>query len=307
MPPEEPNGLVALWLDFEDKDLVCRGERVFPAKEQLRVSWYTATKNIPAGYIPIMNGTVVAYKDFVKDIVHVDQFSPTKIGSEFSWRDHTSASGLMITLVLPLGQTLATWTPQLIEAKHFDDRIAVFWLLYPSSDAETDVQIKWSLSDLNQELDKEVERLNRKIQLSKKRDASTEYDVALSFAGEDRAYVEEVAKALTSVGVKVFYDKLEETNLWGANLYDYLNEVYMKRSKFTIMFISRWYAEKRWTNFERKSAQAKALMENNEYILPVRFDDTEIPGLLPTIGYISANDRTPEEIARLTLQKLETH
>jgi len=44
------------------------------------------------------------------------------------------------------------------------------------------------------------------------------YDIALSFAGEDREYVEQVAILLKRFGVKVFYDKFEESNLWGKNL-----------------------------------------------------------------------------------------
>lgn len=31
---------------------------------------------------------------------------------------------------------------------------------------------------------------------------------------------------------------------------------------------------------------AASLMEQCEYILPTRFDDTEIPGIQPTIGYV---------------------
>src|SRR5439155_24562734 len=30
----------------------------------------------------------------------------------------------------------------------------------------------------------------------------------------------------------------------------------------------------------------RAFMEKREYILPARFDDTQIPGVLPTVGYI---------------------
>ena len=41
------------------------------------------------------------------------------------------------------------------------------------------------------------------------------YEVTLSFAGEDREYVEEVAKVLKENNVSVFYDKFEEVNLWG--------------------------------------------------------------------------------------------
>ena len=38
-----------------------------------------------------------------------------------------------------------------------------------------------------------------------------EDDVALSFAGENREYVEEVATVLRASGIKVFYDKFLET------------------------------------------------------------------------------------------------
>jgi len=34
------------------------------------------------------------------------------------------------------------------------------------------------------------------------------YDVTLSFAGEDRVYVEKTAQILVDNGIKVFYDKL---------------------------------------------------------------------------------------------------
>src|SRR3954471_22141762 len=44
------------------------------------------------------------------------------------------------------------------------------------------------------------------------------YDVAFSFAGEDRDYVERVAKAVEGK-VRLFYDRHEQTDLWGKNLY----------------------------------------------------------------------------------------
>ncbi|QPH98866.1 hypothetical protein G5B97_01690 [Campylobacter concisus] len=42
-----------------------------------------------------------------------------------------------------------------------------------------------------------------------------EYDVALSFAGENREYVEEVAIFLKNFGVKVFYDDFKQDKIWG--------------------------------------------------------------------------------------------
>src|SRR5205085_1301981 len=114
-----------------------------------------------------------------------------------------------------------------------------------------------------------------------------EYEVALSFAGEDRLYVDQVASSLKGMGVHVFYDKYEQANLWGKDLYAHLQDVYSHRSRYIVMFLSKHYKEKLWTNHERQSAQARAFKEKREFILPARFDGTEIPGLLPTIGYIN--------------------
>ncbi|PKV49132.1 hypothetical protein ATE84_1149 [Aquimarina sp. MAR_2010_214] len=132
-----------------------------------------------------------------------------------------------------------------------------------------------------------------------------EYDVALSFAGENRAYVEEVANSLRIRGIKVFYDLFEETNLWGKNLYEYLSEIYQNRARYTVLFISGFYNQKLWTNHERASMQARAFQESREYILPARFDDTVIPGVLKTVGYINLKDRSPDEFAGLIEKKLK--
>ena len=131
-----------------------------------------------------------------------------------------------------------------------------------------------------------------------------EFDVALSFAGENRDYVDQVANLLRDSGVKVFYDLFEEANLWGKNLYDYLSDVYMNKALYTIMFISDAYAEKLWPTHERQSMQARAFQESQEYILPARFDDTEIPGVLPTVGYISLAGRTPANFVETIHKKL---
>lgn len=93
-------------------------------------------------------------------------------------------------------------------------------------------------------------------------------------------------------------------NLWGKNLYDYLEEVYYKQCKYAIMFISEHYARKLWTNKERISAQARAFQEKSEYIFPARFDNTEISGILPTIGYIDISNKSPEEFAELIKLKV---
>ena len=130
------------------------------------------------------------------------------------------------------------------------------------------------------------------------------YDVAFSFAGEDREYVAKVAEVLHQLGVKIFYDDYERANLWGKDLYSHLDEVYRKKSKYCVIFISKHYKRKLWTNHERISAQAKAFKSRKEYILPAKFDDTEILGIRPTQGYIDLRQILPDDLARIIARKI---
>ncbi len=81
----------------------------------------------------------------------------------------------------------------------------------------------------------------------KKKTRSIDYEIALSFAGEDRMYADALANALRSRGVKVFYDQHEKATLWGKNLYDYLSDLYQNKARYCVMFLSSHYATKLWT------------------------------------------------------------
>jgi TIR domain len=133
------------------------------------------------------------------------------------------------------------------------------------------------------------------------------YDVCLSFAGEQRAYVKAVALDLVERGLSVFYDQDEEieSKLWGADLGEYLDYVYRQASRFCVMFISADYASKAWTVHERRSAMAAAIVRGEGYVLPVRFDDTELPGLRPTVGYLDLRKTGRAKLVDLILKKLE--
>ena len=132
----------------------------------------------------------------------------------------------------------------------------------------------------------------------------TKYDVALSFAGEDRQHAKALADLLKAGGYWFFYDENELAQLWGKNLYDYLSSVYKDQAHYCVMFLSKYYEKKLWTTHERQLAQARAFKENREYILPVRLDDTEIPGIPPTVGYLDLRSITIEEVYEVLVKKL---
>jgi hypothetical protein len=152
-----------------------------------------------------------------------------------------------------------------------------------------------------------VSRVDAQVQRKARREkARRSYDVALSFAGEDREFVEQVANELREDGVTVFYDRFEEVNLWGSDLAEHLGRVYGTDSRYVVLFASRHYAAKAWPNHEKQFALSRHLRGDTGRILPVRFDDTAIPGLPPTIAYLDARVLTPGKLAELIRQKLDS-
>lgn len=127
--------------------------------------------------------------------------------------------------------------------------------------------------------------------------AGKKFSVGLSFAGEQRTYVQDVALSLKEKGISVFYDRLHEVDLWGCDLVDTLNTLYSESLNLVIVFVSKEYVEKDFTNLERRAALSKAITTRQKYIMPVRFDDTKLPGLPSTIAYLNASENTPEQLA----------
>ena len=110
-----------------------------------------------------------------------------------------------------------------------------------------------------------------------------EYDMAISFAGEDRVIAEDLAEALSNKGVEVFYDKSFKIALLGRELADVFRGIYASKSRFAVVLISRNYLGKNWTNFEFSIIREQAKKRKSEFILPVRLDDTNMFGI-PTEG-----------------------
>lgn len=129
------------------------------------------------------------------------------------------------------------------------------------------------------------------------------FDVALSFAGEQREYVKKVAACLHYNGIRVFFDEYED--LWGEDMYLHFDDIFQNKARFAVVFGSKEYAQKLWPSHELKSIFARAISQNEAYLLPVRFDDTVIPGIRSTIKYEDARKISPEELCQKILRKLK--
>ena len=101
-----------------------------------------------------------------------------------------------------------------------------------------------------------------------------DYDVAISVAGEDRSAAEKLIFELVSRKIRIFYDKMDESTLWGKDLVESLHEIFSKRAGFCLIFVSKYYLEKQWPKHEKRSALERALSDEAEYILPLQMDET---------------------------------
>jgi len=130
------------------------------------------------------------------------------------------------------------------------------------------------------------------------------WDVALSFAGAQRAYVEQVAAVLRARGVRCFYDADEQVELWGKYLAEELPGIYGEQAAAVVMFVSADYAARDWTRHERRAALTRAVRERREYVLPARFDDTPLPGLPSGMVTVDLRTRSPQQFAAIIADKL---
>ncbi|MEN6457400.1 MAG: TIR domain-containing protein [Thermoguttaceae bacterium] len=132
------------------------------------------------------------------------------------------------------------------------------------------------------------------------------FRVALSFPGERRQLVKQVAESLAEkVGRnRVLYDKWYEAEFARLDLDTYLQNLYNKDADLVAVFICAEYDKKEWCGLEWRAIRDLIKRRESWAIMPFRFDDTNIPGLFSGDGYIKINDRDSSSIATLILDRL---
>jgi hypothetical protein len=116
--------------------------------------------------------------------------------------------------------------------------------------------------------------------------AAARWDIALSFAGEQREYVRQVAARLGERGLRVFYDAHEEPNLYGRPLRRSLQDVYGVESRVVIVFVSAEYGRSEYCRHELDVINERKFSQGDTFLLLwARFDDTRVDGLFGTMAY----------------------
>jgi hypothetical protein len=130
------------------------------------------------------------------------------------------------------------------------------------------------------------------------------YDVSLSFAGEQRTYATALASFLVDHGLRVYIDDADRSRIWGNRLSEELDRIYRVDSRCVVVFISSDYGRKQWTMFELKSCLSTAFASSEKYVLPVRFDNTQLEGVNSDMVYVDATDHDPASLGAIVQNKL---
>ncbi|MBF4606933.1 TIR domain-containing protein [Curtobacterium sp. VKM Ac-1393] len=131
-----------------------------------------------------------------------------------------------------------------------------------------------------------------------------DFDIAVTFAGEDREFVDEVVKLVKASGMTVFYDEDAKVEMWGEDLTEFFADVYERRARYAVMFVSAQYAAKAWTRHERRSVLVRAIESPTPYLLPVRLDSTKLPGVRSTVAYLDGLAEGPAGVAEAVKAKV---
>ena len=125
------------------------------------------------------------------------------------------------------------------------------------------------------------------------------YDLAVSFAGEHRDYVEQMVRACEDLGLHVFYDRDTSNEWWGKNFIREQRKVYGSQTRYFVPFISSEYLSKPIPMDEFSAAMMTAVKQGDGYVLPVLIGDVQVPRdlLHPHIHYLRADDFTPQQLA----------
>ena len=132
------------------------------------------------------------------------------------------------------------------------------------------------------------------------------FRIAFSFAGEKRDFVGQVAAILARQFGKehILYDKYHEAEFARHDLGLYLPKLYGEQSDLIVPVLCANYDVKRWTGWEWLHIYGLLTKSDGKRVMPTRFEYANADGLSEAAGFIELDDKTPDDLALLILERL---
>lgn len=145
------------------------------------------------------------------------------------------------------------------------------------------------------------------IKSSKQINISNHYfDVALTFAGEHRKYVEATVYELQRFIDKnqIFYDNNYKSQLARPSIDILLQDIYKNRSKLVVVFVCEKYQEKEWCGVEFRVIREMIKEKKEDKIMYIKLNEGHVDGIFSIDGYIDGRENTPREVADFIYQRI---
>ncbi|MFO1122597.1 MAG: TIR domain-containing protein [Hyphomicrobiales bacterium] len=120
----------------------------------------------------------------------------------------------------------------------------------------------------------------------RERDNPREYEVAISFAGENRDLARYISDRLVELDVHVFFDELYEDNFLGRAWSAEFKRIFADQSELVVCLLDKHHLEKIWPTFERDCFRHRV---KNAEVIPIHLDGTIFPGISSDIAGIHFN------------------
>ncbi len=141
------------------------------------------------------------------------------------------------------------------------------------------------------------------------RDSELRFSVSLSFSGEDRNRVREVAMHLESKLGKerVLYDEFHRADLMEIRLSTRLQNLYRYESELVVAFLCEGYDEGEWTGVEWDAILDMIQLGESEKVTLITLDDVDVSsirGIYKSSGHLKGQNLPPDDLANLILERL---
>ena len=132
------------------------------------------------------------------------------------------------------------------------------------------------------------------------------FRVALSFAGDKRPFVAQVAALLArQLGEgRVLYDKFHVAEFARGDLALYLPPLYYEQSDLVVAVLCKGYAHKEWCGLEWNAIFSMMMKGQHDQVMLTRFDLAEAQGMFSIPGYCDLDTLSPEQVVALILKRL---
>lgn len=144
---------------------------------------------------------------------------------------------------------------------------------------------------------------NKSIKLSE-----ISFDIALSFPGSHRSFVEQVYGELRTLDptLAIFYDFHFQAELARPDLDITIQRVYERQSRLVVVFFGQSYAESEWCGLEWRVVRDLIKKKKSEQIMLVKLNDVDLGGLFSIDGYVDAQKHSSDQIANAIQTRLLT-